>query len=186
MHEILRSGQGIQTSRKTLILHGMGGVGKTHVAIQYAREHQNSFTSVFFLDGSSEDSLIQSFANVHRCIGERRLVENPLSPHVSHAELNPRDLALETLEWFSLSGNTEWLLIYDNVDLGPEDPGGYRLVDYVPSMDTGSIIVTSRLSTPPIAGHTHRLTLLAPAESSQLLFETMSRPPNSPDTQGTA
>lgn len=35
--------------RKTAILHGLGGIGKTQLAIKFARDHQQEFSSVFFL-----------------------------------------------------------------------------------------------------------------------------------------
>lgn len=49
--------------RKVFVLHGMGGIGKTQLASQFglrARD-QKTFSSVFWLDGTSEDQLRQSF-----------------------------------------------------------------------------------------------------------------------------
>ena len=48
--------------QKTLVLHGLGGIGKTQLAVEFARQHYLKFSAVFWLDGRSEDSLKQSIA----------------------------------------------------------------------------------------------------------------------------
>ncbi|KAG4257587.1 pfs [Fusarium proliferatum] len=51
-----------RTSRKIFVLFGLGGVGKTQLSIDFARRHQAAFSSVFWLDGRSEDQLKRSIA----------------------------------------------------------------------------------------------------------------------------
>ncbi|KAG4269056.1 pfs [Fusarium proliferatum] len=51
-----------RTGRKIFVLFGLGGVGKTQLSIDFARRHQAAFSSVFWLDGRSEDQLKQSIA----------------------------------------------------------------------------------------------------------------------------
>jgi ATP/maltotriose-dependent transcriptional regulator MalT len=48
--------------RKVAILHGLGGIGKTQLAIHFARIHQNDFSAIFWLNGKSRETLIQSLA----------------------------------------------------------------------------------------------------------------------------
>jgi hypothetical protein len=76
------------------------------------------------------------------------------------------------LEWFSLEGNNRWLLIYDNVDLQPTDPGGFALDAFFPARDCGSIIITTRLACLPVAGTAKRLGELDAMQSIELLNET--------------
>jgi adenylylsulfate kinase-like enzyme len=45
------------TRRKTFLLHGLGGMGKTQLAIAFARRHQQRFSAILWLDGSSIDQL---------------------------------------------------------------------------------------------------------------------------------
>ena len=52
------------TSRNVVIVHGLGGIGKTQLVVKFAREHQGRFSAVFWLDGSSEASLKQSFVSM--------------------------------------------------------------------------------------------------------------------------
>ncbi len=54
------------------------------------------------------------------------------------------------LKWFSRPSNTKWLLIFDNVDYEysaeSEDPEAFDFRDYLPEVDQGSILITSRLA----------------------------------------
>jgi hypothetical protein len=48
--------------RKLFVLYGLGGIGKTQLAADFARRHQTRFSSVFWLDGRLEDWLKHSLA----------------------------------------------------------------------------------------------------------------------------
>ena len=54
--------------RKVSVLYGLGGIGKTQLAIKFAKDHQAKFTSIFFLDGSSQETLLRSFALIYHRI----------------------------------------------------------------------------------------------------------------------
>ena len=49
-------------SRKVAILHGLGGIGKTQLAIRFARDHRDDFTAIFWLHGKDRDALLQSLS----------------------------------------------------------------------------------------------------------------------------
>jgi ATP/maltotriose-dependent transcriptional regulator MalT len=71
MHRTL-SGDG---SRRTVILHGLGGIGKTQLSVAYAKRHKDNYSAIFWLNLKDEDSLKQSFAKVAKQI----LREHPLA-----------------------------------------------------------------------------------------------------------
>ena len=48
--------------RKIHVLHGLGGIGKTQLAIAYCRKHQAIYSAILWLNGNSEDTLLQSLA----------------------------------------------------------------------------------------------------------------------------
>lgn len=50
--------------RRVVVVHGLGGIGKTQLAVEFARTHQRQFSAVFWLDGSSEASVKQSFVDI--------------------------------------------------------------------------------------------------------------------------
>ena len=60
MHKLLQD----HSSRSCVILHGLGGMGKTQLAITYARRHKEKYTAIFWLNANDEDSLKLSFRDV--------------------------------------------------------------------------------------------------------------------------
>jgi hypothetical protein len=86
--------------------------------------------------------------------------------------LTPDGIAAKTVEWFSLEGNETWLLIYDNVDLEPTDPGGFELDAFFPAKACGFIIVTTRLASLPVAATVKHLGQLDAMQSIELLTRT--------------
>ncbi|KAH8587619.1 hypothetical protein B0O99DRAFT_656320 [Bisporella sp. PMI_857] len=60
MHELLQD----HRSQSCVILHGLGCMGKTQLAITYARRHKEKYTAIFWLNANDEDSLKLSFRDV--------------------------------------------------------------------------------------------------------------------------
>jgi hypothetical protein len=52
------------SSRKLLVLGGMGGIGKTQLAITYVKRYRSYYTSIFWLNATSEVSLKTSLRHV--------------------------------------------------------------------------------------------------------------------------
>lgn len=120
----------VGSSRKVLVLGGMGGVGKTQLATFYAKQHRTDHTSVFWLNAASEVSLKMSFRNVaYRVL-----------PPETTANLDDEQLYVSVSNWLSELDNTRWLIIFDNYD----DPDLYSLQKYYPFVAHGSIIITTR------------------------------------------
>ncbi|KAF3807885.1 hypothetical protein GCG54_00007621 [Colletotrichum gloeosporioides] len=139
-----------------VVLYGPGGIGKTQLALQYARHGKDHYSSIFWIDGTHPDTIETS---VIACV--ERLKDH----YVSHGLQNtsPRygllngSSTAETLEnpsstarspidrflsWLSYRENTQWLLIIDNVD----DLESVNLRDLLPTTRWGAVLVTSRRS----------------------------------------
>jgi hypothetical protein len=135
--------------RKVFVVHGLGGMGKTQLCVEYVRQHKADFTAIFWLDGSSKDALRQSLAGAAaRVVREGRLTtERPLQ---DSQDVDGSIAAL--LHWLSLDANTGWLLVLDNIDRewqgasGRTDPQAYDFKDYLPLADHGNVLITTRLS----------------------------------------
>ncbi|KAK5095508.1 hypothetical protein LTS08_008151 [Lithohypha guttulata] len=130
MARALRPGEPAVEQRR-VVLGGLGGMGKTQLAIAYAREHQASYTSVLWLNATSELTLTASF----------RSMAETLPSASSVAKLDDDEALRHAFRWLSDVRNTQWLLVYDNYD----DPDQYKITKYFPTTCNGTMIITTRL-----------------------------------------
>ncbi|KUL91264.1 hypothetical protein ZTR_01469 [Talaromyces verruculosus] len=162
-------------SRKVAVLHGLGGIGKTQLAIHFAREHKEHFTAIFWLAGRSRETLLQSLSSVlSRLPGQS---DKPAVVNEGEVERN----AKQVLRWLASPGNTRWLLIFDNIDqYSPGTDDGYDVGKFFPTADHGSILITSRLQSITELGRPFALQGLDFKDSISLLWQ--SRHLSDPDT----
>ena len=137
------------TRQKKVVLHGLGGMGKTQLAVEFARRHHQQFTSVFWLDGRSEGRLKQSIANAASRVPEGQIAE--MSRLYSRSGSGDSDAVVRDMtNWLNEPDNTDWLLIFDNIDHEHQqddaDPDAYDVRRYLPGADHGSILITTRLA----------------------------------------
>jgi hypothetical protein len=144
MHRTL-SGDG---SRRTVVLHGLGGIGKTQLSVAYTKRHKDSYSAIFWLNIKDEDSLKQSYVKVAKQI----LREHPSASRISNVDTynNLEEVVDAVKAWLSLPNNTRWLIIYDNYDNprlpGNTDPAAVDIRKFLPESYQGSIIITTRSS----------------------------------------
>ncbi|KAJ7244014.1 hypothetical protein C8J57DRAFT_1725813 [Mycena rebaudengoi] len=143
--------------RHVSLLHGLGGSGKTQIALKFLHETPNNrFTDVFFLDASTTDTLKAGLKNI-------ALTQSIGSDHE------------DALHWLT-SYNKEWLLIFDNAD----DPK-LNLFHFFPQNSHGNILITSR--NPQLRVHApdahHRISDLEEEAAMQLLLVSAAEPATS-------
>ncbi|KAH7628858.1 hypothetical protein B0T09DRAFT_267498 [Sordaria sp. MPI-SDFR-AT-0083] len=157
--------------RNVFVLHGLGGIGKTQLAVNFALHYQAAFSAIFWLDSTSEDSLKQSFASCAKRIPKDQIPENIRSPQTGD-EVDLNDIVEHVQEWLAKDDNVDWLLIFDNVDLDHtqgEISGTYDIRKYLPS-DHGAVLITSRLSKLAQLGESKRIESADP-DLSKKIFE---------------
>ena len=157
--------------RKVFVLHGVGGSGKTQLAIKFARKSQNIFSSTFWLNGDSKESVRQSVAQIARQLPENQIPDSCRKFSPSPEELD--EIIRNVLTWFNQHDNRRWLLIFDNVDrdTSPEinDSQSYDLEDFFPEFDHGSILITTRLRQLRQHGQDRQLGRMSDLEGAEVL-----------------
>ena len=93
-------------SRKVAILHGLGGIEKTQLAIRFARDHKNDFTAIFWLSGKNRGTLLQFLISVlPRLQGKSHNIKV-----INGEEVEQR--VRHVLQWLALEGNPHWLIVF--------------------------------------------------------------------------
>ncbi|KAJ7463316.1 hypothetical protein FB451DRAFT_1494313 [Mycena latifolia] len=108
-----------QGEQDICLLHGLGGAGKTQIALKFIEESASQFTNIFLIDTSTVDTIDAGLKNIA-------------------ATTSVGDSAKNALQWLE-SRQDEWLLFFDNAD----DPK-INLNNYFPQCSHGNILITSR------------------------------------------
>jgi hypothetical protein len=109
--------------QKIHVLHGLGGIGKTQLAVEFARRHHRRFSSVFWLDGRSEDTLKRSIASHTSRIPQGQIAETSRM-YAADSGADVDVVVKDVMAWLARPDNTAWLLIFDNVDREYKAQGG--------------------------------------------------------------
>jgi hypothetical protein len=134
--------------QKIHVLRGLGGIGKTQLSVEFARRHHRQFSSVFWLDGRSGDTLKRSIASCASRIPQGQIAETSRT-YAADSGANEEAVVKDVMAWLGRADNTAWLLIFDNVDREYKshggDPDAYDVRLYLSGADHGSVLVTTRL-----------------------------------------
>lgn len=133
-------------SRRTVVLHGLGGIGKTQTAVAYAKRYRDEYSAIFWLNIKDKVSIQQSFTKVARQISKQH--HNTSYPSAVDLQQNDEKVNEAVKAWLSLPGNTRWLLIFDNLDnprtTNSNDDTGIDIQRFLPEAYQGSVIITTR------------------------------------------
>jgi len=120
----LKGGQATALSQPQAI-SGLGGIGKTQIAVEYAYQYHQDYQTLFWALADTRESLVSGYITI------AELLNLP--------EKDEKDQAIvvsAVMRW--LTTHTEWLLILDNAD----DLTIVR--EFVPSVFGGHILITTR------------------------------------------
>jgi hypothetical protein len=163
-------------SRRVVVLHGLGGIGKTQLSIAYAKRHKDNYSAIFWLNINDEDFLKQSFAKLAKQISREHPSAIPFSNVDTNQSLN--EVVDSVKSWLSVPNNTRWLMIYDNYDnselSGRMDPAAVDIKTFFPESYQGSIIITTRLSEVRI-GHPIQIRKLGNVDDGLEILSNASR-----------
>ncbi|PKS10456.1 hypothetical protein jhhlp_002207 [Lomentospora prolificans] len=107
--------------RRDFWLWGIGGVGKTQIALRFIELSADRFSRVFWIDASSQTTVVQSIRSIAGTIFSNQ--DEPPGPE-------------QVISWLQ-TAEESWLLVVDNYDHGD-------ISSYLPNETRGNIIFTSR------------------------------------------
>ncbi|KAI4287728.1 MAG: hypothetical protein L6R35_003007 [Caloplaca aegaea] len=158
--------------QKIYVLHGLGGIGKTQLAIAYARNHQDTYSAIVWVNGRSRDTVVQSLAAFGRRASVAGVSQSTTGMTQQAPDMNAEADAV--LRWLGLGKNSRWLMIFDNVDRdvpNDEDGQAYNVRSFLPAADHGSILITTRLPSLGELGKSIEVTRLGNDQALELLSD---------------
>ena len=137
---------------------GLGGVGKTQIAVEYAYRHRDTYSAVLWSQAHSREAITLGF------IAIARLLNLPTAE-----EADQGVVVAGVKRW--LEDHSDWLLVFDNADK-PE-----LVKDFLPPAPEGHILFTSRAQVFQALGIAKptEITKMHPEEALEFLFKRTGR-----------
>ena len=107
-------------------ISGLGGIGKTQIAIEYAYRFRDQYQAILWVNASSREAFTSDFVKL------ATLLNLP-----EQYEQDQEFVVRAVKRWLSV--HISWLLILDNVD------NLEMLADYLPLYSSGDVLLTTRL-----------------------------------------
>ncbi|KAI5776949.1 acyl transferase/acyl hydrolase/lysophospholipase [Geopyxis carbonaria] len=154
----LQERKGTAQQRRVMVLHGLGGSGKTQICLKFLETAREKFWGIFWVDTSTAETIEKSFGAIADTIG------------------NIMDRSSDSVKYWFTSCRENWLIIFDNAD----DPE-LDVSTYFPPGNLGNIIITTRV--PECRRHAPDSTIaigdMMPEEAVELLLKVADKA-NSP------
>ena len=152
-------------------VHGLGGVGKTRAALEYAWRYADEYTALLFVSAPSPGELRANLANL---VGV-------LAVDAAGAGRSVDEQLAEVLNW--LDAHPGWLLILDNVDT---DAAAREVEDLLARLRAGHVLITSRIGNWSGEVEPLELHVLAQADAVAFLLERARSRRKKPDDAAVA
>ncbi|KAI5836931.1 hypothetical protein DFP73DRAFT_620673 [Morchella snyderi] len=145
IHEVLQGHESDASHQRIMVLHGLGGMGKTQLATQYAYTYEKDYTSIWW-------KLITHHAQMrtrsgkepgHSWMGTMLRLPPDVIDETGRlrASTDSKPIIEAAKMWLADEENQKWLLIIDNYD----DLENMDITEFLPTRSPGSVIITSRV-----------------------------------------
>jgi tetratricopeptide (TPR) repeat protein/DNA-binding XRE family transcriptional regulator len=125
LYTLLRSSKAAALTQAQAI-SGLGGIGKTQVAVEYAYRYHDHYQAIFWINATSRDAINADFVLLAALL------------NLPEQQEKDQDIVVRAVKRW-LSTHTHWLLILDNVD------DLEMIVDFLPVTGTRDVLITTRL-----------------------------------------
>ena len=122
LHESLQAEQG---AALTQVIKGLGGIGKTQIAVEYVYRHHTKYDIVWWVNAETEVTIQSAFASLTEKLG------------LPEASAQDQQVKVDAARDY-LNQNPHWLLVFDNVESGD------TIYPYRPQHQQGHVIITTR------------------------------------------
>ncbi|HLG63831.1 MAG TPA: FxSxx-COOH system tetratricopeptide repeat protein [Ktedonosporobacter sp.] len=146
---------GAKVTALTQAISGLGGIGKTQVAVEYAHRYADAYKAVLWAQADSSELLTTEYLALATVLG---------LPEQQEAAKQ-----VEAVKHW-LQTHREWLLILDNV----EEPRAI-LPTFLPSKHEGSVLITTRRRDVSALAHSEVLPVFGEAEGVLFLLRRAGR-----------
>lgn len=166
-------------------IHGLGGIGKTRLAVEYIYSHEHDYSAIFWANADTNDTLSLSFVAIAQQLVDcesRISSESDLSlgtdftSMARHSNLTDNHGTILTnvtdrvvskvISWLSDSMEN-WLLVLDNAD----DLDNVDLRSFFPNAASRKILITSRNPISSRFSTGHEILSLTEDAAVQLLLQ---------------
>ena len=124
LHAQLQSGQATALSQSPHAISGLGGIGKTQIATEYAYRYHQEYDAVFWAHAESKEVLSSSYDTIAELL------------HLPERNQKQEMIIQAVKTWLQTHG--KWLLILDNVD------DLAMVQSFVPPTQGGHMLLTTR------------------------------------------
>ena len=165
----LKEGFSDKTSRKIRILSGMGGVGKTQIALKFAHAARADYDLIRWIDATNEETLLENV--------EEFLDSYDTAPR---EEIEGLSAAVRLNRFVNRLSDKRILFIYDNADYLDEDQEKKKLLrktllSYMPDGDY-HILITTRCNVLFNEAKPIRVDVFEPEAALEYLTKKAGRP----------
>ncbi len=122
LHESLQTEQG---AALTQVIEGLGGIGKTQIAVEYVYRHHTKYDIVWWVNAETKVTIQSAFASLTEELG------------LEEKDAQKQEIKVRAALKY-LNQNPDWLLIFDNVESGDV------IYNYRPQYKLGHVIITTR------------------------------------------
>ncbi|GLV54265.1 tetratricopeptide repeat protein [Dictyobacter sp. S3.2.2.5] len=145
---------------QTQAISGLGGIGKTQIAIEYAyrARMQGRYQHTMWISAANEETILTSFVELARLF----------MPTLVKEETNQRTIVTVLLRWLEQC-TQPWLLIFDNAD------NLDLLPPYLPHQGNGHILLTTRANAVGVLASSIEVDAMGILEGTHLLLRRARR-----------